>query len=183
MHTWTCTYTYRYVGLQGLGVRPGSAYSWSSANTTWFVGDVVVEEGVAAGHGDIAFLIWLRGIYFTFGTFMVIVIGDIVPVTLIETLWVLVLIFVGASINSFVIGLIVGVIAHVDEDEHEQAAFRSSVEDIMESYGVPSPLQQRVFRFLTASHERGAVQERNVLRKLPPPLQMEAAKRMRFDCL
>ena len=53
-------------------------------------------------------------------TYMVIVIGDIVPHSEAETLYTMLLVIVGASVNSTIIGLVVGVLAHVDEEEHEQ---------------------------------------------------------------
>ena len=168
------------LGWRGLFERTDGA--------TWLIHDRVLQDGTDGGDGggdgtSLAFLAWLRGAYYAASTYAVIVIGDITPYNVDEMMYTLLLILIGASVNSSIIGLVVGVLARVDEEEHEQATIHRNASTLMAEHGLPAPLRQRVHRYLDALHERGANRERAVLRALPPPLQLEASKHLRLKLL
>eukprot|EP00966_Prymnesium_polylepis_P010552 243299-Prymnesium_polylepis.2 len=100
-----------------------------------------------------------------------------------ETLYTFWLVLLGASVNSSILGLIVGVVANVDEEEHEQASIHQNASSFMAEHGLPSVLQQRVHHFLQVDYERGTARERAIFRQLPPPLQLDAARELRLELL
>ena len=157
-----------------------SAHTWQAYS--WWARDVVVLEG-AARCQPLAVLAWLRGLYISIGTFVVVPIGDMVPDTMPETYYMIFLIVVGSTLSSTGLGVIVNAIARLDQEEYEHAMVQTSMEKVMMSYAVPPPLQQRVVRFLVWSHYRGADKDKAVLNKLPPQLQLETSKAIRLELL
>jgi hypothetical protein len=135
-----------------------SAHTWQAYS--WWARDVVVLEG-AARCQPLAVLAWLRGLYISIGTFVVVPIGDMVPDTMPETYYMIFLIVVGSTLSSTGLGVIVNAIARLDQEEYEHAMVQTSMEKVMMSYAVPPPLQQRVVLcvgpFYNASSSRAAV--------------------------
>ncbi|KAL1529879.1 hypothetical protein AB1Y20_000809 [Prymnesium parvum] len=95
-------------------------YGLENDADSWVDHDRVIREEVLAGTSA-ALIAWLRGFYYAASTYMVIVIGDVTPRTMNETGYTLVLVLLGASVNSSILGLIVSVVANVDKEKHEQA--------------------------------------------------------------
>ena len=157
-----------------------SAHTWQAYS--WWARDVVVLEG-AARCQPLALLAWLRGLYISIGTFVVVPIGDMVPDTMPETYYMIFLIIAGSTLSSTGLGVIVNAIARLDQEEYEHAVVQTNMEKVLMSHGVPPPLQQRVVRFLVWSHYRGADKDKAVLNKLPPQLQLETSKAIRLELL
>eukprot|EP00327_Prymnesium_parvum_P015527 CAMPEP_0113284138 /NCGR_PEP_ID=MMETSP0008_2-20120614/29846_1 /TAXON_ID=97485 /ORGANISM="Prymnesium parvum" /LENGTH=2782 /DNA_ID=CAMNT_0000134945 /DNA_START=151 /DNA_END=8500 /DNA_ORIENTATION=+ /assembly_acc=CAM_ASM_000153 len=129
------------------------------------------------------FISWLRGFYFTLATITVVVIGDISPTTLDETIGCMILMLLGVSVNSWIIGSIVGVLANLGEEEYAREQQAVTIRAYLVAYGVPDNLQQRVEDYLSAAGAHSDQQEQRVLDLLPPSLRLEAAKSMRLELI
>ena len=75
-----------------------------------WTGEELLPSGQDVGYAA-AWMTWLRSIYFNQATMVVVVIGDVTPTNLSETVYCILLILLGLSVNSWIIGYIVGIIA------------------------------------------------------------------------
>ncbi|KAL1520892.1 hypothetical protein AB1Y20_022453 [Prymnesium parvum] len=90
------------------------------------------------------------------------------------------LILFGVAVHSALIGSIVGVLAHLGEEEHTRARLLAGARAYMVAHNIPSSLQARVRDYLEASYVQNELPQQRVFRLLPPTLRLAAAKEMRF---
>ncbi|MES1909584.1 MAG: hypothetical protein MHM6MM_002300 [Cercozoa sp. M6MM] len=108
----------------------GIEYTWLQDQVAQ--GYLYADSGVAHRY--------LRSLYFTLPTLLVVVIGDVTPVTKWETLMTFLLMSVGVSLNAAVIGAAVDVLSKRSSERQ----LRDSVDDFLSSGAFPSVLQQKV---------------------------------------
>ena len=70
--------------------------------------------------------------------------GDLIPVTLSETIVVIFLIIFGVTLNSAIIGEIAGVIANLETNQQRYASRMELVNAFLKSHDVPRELQRRI---------------------------------------
>ena len=93
---------------------------------------------------------YLRALNWALPTLVVIVIGDVVPATCAETLYVFLCIAAGMSVNAMIIGKVAAAIANSEAASTELAARADRLEKYMQQHRVPLHLRRRVNAFVDA---------------------------------
>ena len=124
---------------------------------------------------------YLRAINWALPTLVVVVIGDVVPVNMHETLYALLWMVVGVSVNAAIIGNVANIVANIDADS---LCFKKKSDDIkryMKIQNVSPALLSRVDLFMTEFWVHSVnVNGDSFLAKLPKTLQIQVTERTRY---
>lgn len=114
---------------------------------------------------------YLRSFYWSVSTLICVVIGEIGPINMIETLYLVISILVGVLINSGIIGEIAGLVANL---EGEEAVFSSKMEELdtyLVSNRIPELLSLKITRYMEYIREsKGGFNDHEILSDLPETL-------------
>ena len=80
---------------------------------------------------------------------VVVVIGDVVPITSAETLYVFLWIVIGVSINATIIGNVANIVANLETDSTEFVERLDAIKDFVHRNRLGPALQGRVEQFMT----------------------------------
>lgn len=163
--------------LSPLGMTPRAECEWGG---TWL--QLQTLDGLLPP--DLGTVAWryLRALNWALPTLVVVVIGDVTPVTMGETLYCLAAILVGLSVNATVIGSIANLVTDVDTPSSRLRAKRDLLERWMTLHDVPAPLRERARAILSLRWrlDRGIDQD-EALARLPVAMRAPAAWHVRRD--
>jgi len=124
-----------------------------------------------------------RAMNWALPTLVVVVIGDTVPVDVVGTVYVIVMIIIGVTINAAIIGNIANRVANVEGKLARHREKMNEFENFFHLYQVPPVLQQRTRNYLEylADSDKGATHEQLVL-EMPATLRAEVSNflKLRF---
>ena len=131
---------------------------------------------------------YLRAFNWALPTLVVVVIGDVVPVTSAETLYAFSWMVLGVTINATIIGNVANIVANLETDSSEFVKKADDIKHYMHTHHVNQGLQDRVEHFmgyLWTAHN-GATNEWGFISELPYTLQMAISDHTRLkyvkDC-
>ena len=141
------------------------------------------------GGGDL-WQLYIRSFNWALPTLVVVVIGDVVPITSAETLYVFLWIVVGVSINATIIGNVANIVANLETDSTEFIERLDAIKSFMHRSRLGQTLQGRVENFMTylwttrgignnASGGEGGMSlgdDDSFIRSLPYTLQIDLTK-------
>jgi len=124
---------------------------------------------------------YLRALNWALPTLVVVVIGDVVPVNMQETLYVFLWIVVGVSVNAAIIGNVANIVANIDTDKSHFAKKADEMKNFMKGRQVSASLRNRVDLFMSALWEHSAdINGDSFLAELPKTLQIQVTERTRL---
>ncbi|GMH89258.1 hypothetical protein TrVE_jg3161 [Triparma verrucosa] len=131
---------------------------------------------------------YLRAFNWALPTLVVVVIGDVVPVTSAETLYAFCWMVMGVTINATIIGNVANIVANLETDSSDFVKKADDIKHYMHTHHVSSDLQDRVEHFMTYlwTAHKGATNEWGFVSELPFTLQMAISDHTRLkyikDC-
>ena len=127
---------------------------------------------------------YVRALNWALPTLVVVVIGDVIPVTVRETVFAFAAMIVGMIINALIIGNIAAVVASLDTPI---AKFRTKVDELegyFEAVGLPSFLCEKAIDYLEYEFGRKmGFDEDEMMDDLPYTLRMEVVSHQRYHTL
>ena len=125
---------------------------------------------------------YLRALNWAIPTLVVVVIGDVVPVGVADTLWVTICIIFGVIVNAAIIGNIANLVANL---EGAKAVFREKndkIEKFLHLYNIPPALKRRArhyFQYVWES-EKGYNQQ-TIIDDLPSTLRQDVSSFLKLE--
>ena len=120
---------------------------------------------------------YIRALNWALPTLVVVVIGDVVPTTIVETDFVFLTIFVGMTVNAVIIGNIAGLVANLETDSSIFLTKSDALKGYMHHHKIKKGLQSRVNRYLSdvwTVHSGWTVEdEKKIMSTMPLTLQAE----------
>jgi hypothetical protein len=110
-----------------------------------------------------------------------VVIGDVVPVNMNETLYAFLWMIVGVSLNAAIIGNVANIVANIDEDSLCFAKKADDLKRYIKKHQVSPRLLRRIDLFISEVWDHNAdVNGDTFLEDLPKSLQIEVTERTRY---
>lgn len=123
---------------------------------------------------------YIRSFNWALPTLVVVVIGDVVPVTSHETLYAFIWMILGVTINAAIIGNVANIVANIDTESSIFAKRADEIKKYMHESHVSKELQSRVDFFLTSLWEhKESLSENLFVSGLPSTLQMKVTQTTR----
>ena len=124
---------------------------------------------------------YLRAINWALPTLVVVVIGDVVPVNMSETLYAFIWMIVGVSVNAAIIGNVANIVANIDTETLKFAKKADETKKFVNSVHLSSALMTRIdsFMFELWEHESD-VSGDTFLVELPKTLQIQVTEKSRY---
>jgi len=150
---------------------------------TWIQKQII--DGKIPYHGGDLWQLYLRSFNWALPTLVVVVIGDVVPITTRETIYVFVWMVVGVTINATIIGNVANLVANLETDSSEFLKKADDIKHFMHMNGVNQSLQNRIDDFLNYlwSTHRGMSNETMFINELPVTLQTEITDETRMHLI
>jgi len=124
---------------------------------------------------------YLRAINWALPTLVVVVIGDVVPVNMKETLYAFVWMIVGVSVNAAIIGNVANIVANIDTETLRFAEKADEIKKFINSVHLSSALMNRIDSFMYELWEHESdVSGDSFLIELPKSLQIQVTERSRY---
>lgn len=123
---------------------------------------------------------YIRAFNWALPTLVAVVIGDVVPINMHETVYALLWMIIGVSVNSAIIGNVANIVANIDSESSLFAKSAEEVKRLMITSKVSIYLQSRIESFVSAlwSH-RDAAEQDSFVSKLPVTLQIQVTEHTR----
>eukprot|EP00814_Leptocylindrus_danicus_P018467 CAMPEP_0116042656 /NCGR_PEP_ID=MMETSP0321-20121206/25832_1 /TAXON_ID=163516 /ORGANISM="Leptocylindrus danicus var. danicus, Strain B650" /LENGTH=1504 /DNA_ID=CAMNT_0003523199 /DNA_START=812 /DNA_END=5322 /DNA_ORIENTATION=+ len=150
----------------------GNEYAQCMWINTW-IEKQIINGKVPFDGGDVI-QHYIRAFHWALPTLVVVVIGDVVPITSSETLYAFIWMVVGVTINATIIGSIANIVANLETDSAEYMKRVDAIKHFMHLHHVELKLQDRVDQFtkyLWSTHG-GVTNEGAFIGELPSTLQM-----------
>eukprot|EP00592_Proboscia_alata_P010539 CAMPEP_0194364498 /NCGR_PEP_ID=MMETSP0174-20130528/12409_1 /TAXON_ID=216777 /ORGANISM="Proboscia alata, Strain PI-D3" /LENGTH=2019 /DNA_ID=CAMNT_0039138563 /DNA_START=856 /DNA_END=6918 /DNA_ORIENTATION=- len=147
-----------------------------------------IQNGKLPINGGEPWQLYIRAFHWALPTLVVVVIGDVVPITSNETLYAFLWMVVGVTINATIIGNVANLVANLETESSEFVKKADAINHFMYLHKVPQDLQDRVEHFMTYlwTAHGGTNNEEEFLEDLPSTLQMEITDHTRLkhikDC-
>jgi CRP-like cAMP-binding protein len=123
---------------------------------------------------------YIRAFNWALPTLVVVVIGDVVPVNMNETLYAFIWMIVGVSVNAAIIGNVANIVANIDSDSSLFAKKAEEVKRLMSTSNVSIDLQSRIESFISSLWlHRDAAEEESFISRLPETLQIQVTEHSR----
>ena len=163
-------------------VTPFAACAW---NGTW-IGHQITDDLLPSDAGDEAWH-YIRALNWALPTLVVVVIGDVTPVTMTETVYCIIIFLLGLVVNATIIGNIASVVANTSTTYGASRNRRQNLEKLMQHFDTPPDLRTRVRQYLTYAWEsQKGLDARAVVKGLPPSLNRDVmfslSHRLFRDC-
>jgi len=150
----------------------GNAYGECRWGETW-IQKQMEDDKVGLDGGSVEQQ-YLRSFNWALPTLVVVVIGDVVPVTSYETLYAFLLMIIGVTVNATIIGNVANIVANLQSDSTDFVRRADDIKHFMHMHKVDQDLQDRVDHFMTylwTAHS-GMMNEGGFIQELPHTLQM-----------
>ena len=122
---------------------------------------------------------YVRALNWALPTLVVVVIGDVVPVSCGETLFVFLAILFGMSVNAVIIGAIASLVANLESEAADFLARDDALKAYLHAHALPAALRERVEDFmaqLCRANRAGARHSLAAMESLPRTLRMAVAE-------
>ena len=170
------------------GWGAGDAYTYCKWGRTWV--QKQIQEGKLDCIGGTPMERYLRAFNWALPTLVVVVIGDVVPITTGETLYAFLLMVLGVTINATIVGNVANLVANLETDESEFVKKADDIKHFMHMHHVDARLVDRVEKFMSYlwTAHGGATNEQQwgFIAELPHTLQMAVSDHTRLkyvkDC-
>lgn len=124
---------------------------------------------------------YLRALNWALPTLVTVVIGDVVPVNMIETLYAFIWIVVGVSINAAIIGNVANIVTNVDSDGLSFVKKTDEMKKYVKNCKVSPGLLNRVDNYISDLWAHNAdISGDSFLAELPKTLQIQVTERTRY---
>ena len=150
----------------------GNSYGECKWSETWI--QKQMEDNKVGLDGGTVEQQYLRSFNWALPTLVVVVIGDVVPVTSYETLYAFLLMIIGVTVNATIIGNVANIVANLQTDSTDFVRRADDIKHFMHMHKVDQDLQDRVEHFMTylwTAHS-GITNEGAFVEELPHTLQM-----------
>ena len=156
-----------------------SEFSMCKWDGTWV--QLQVEDDKVEGHGD-AIDFYIRAFNWALPTLVVVVIGDVIPLTSNETLYCLMWMLVGVTVNASIVGNIASIVANLETESSLFIKRADTLQDYLHQHGLPQHIQERARKYLDWlwSERRGKNQD-TILHELPFTLRAEVSNLSRLS--
>ena len=152
-----------------------SECKWDS---TWM--QLQIEDEKVAGRAG-SFSYYVRSFNWAMPTLVVVVIGDVVPLTSGETVYCLLWMLVGVTINASIVGNIASIVANLETESSLFIKRADTLQDYLHQHNLPQQIQERARKYLDWlwSEKRGKNQD-SMLIELPFTLRSEVSNLSRL---
>ena len=123
------------------------AYTYCKWGKTWV--QKQIEEGKVDMTGGMQMERYLRAFNWALPTLVVVVIGDVVPVTSYETLYAFLWMVLGVTINATIVGNVANLAANLETDSSEFVKKADDIKHFMHMHHVSPALTDRVEKFMS----------------------------------
>ena len=145
---------------------------------TWIQRQIM--NGKIPHNGGTIWQRYIRSFNWALPTLVVVVIGDVVPVTSSETLYALIWMILGVTINAAIIGNVANIVANIDTDSSIFIKRADEIKKFMHEVHISNGLQSRVSYFLTSLWEhRESLIEDSFVNELPSTLRIQVTQKTR----
>ena len=150
---------------------------------TWVQKQIV--DGRIPPEGGNTWQLYLRAFNWALPTLVVVVIGDVVPITSEETLYVFLWMVIGVTINATIIGNVANLVANLETESSEFVKKADDIKQFMHINGVKQELQNRIDQFMDYIWTRhgGIPNEAHFIKELPLTLQIEITDQTRVNLI
>jgi len=157
----------------------GSEFSVCKWEGTWM--QLQIEDEKIEGETD-APSYYVRAFNWALPTLVVVVIGDVIPLTMDETLYCLLWMLVGVTINASIVGNIASIVANLETESSLFIKRADTLQDYLHQHGLPQQIQERSRAYLDWlwSERRGKNQD-TILYELPFTLRAEVSNLSRLS--
>lgn len=128
---------------------------------------------------------YIRSFNWALPTLVVVVIGDVVPITSPETLYAFLLMAIGVTVNAAIVGNVANIVANLESDSSDFAQRVDQIRNYMHKHHLSYDLHARVdefTRYLWSAHS-GNVSEDDFVLRLPYTLQTDVIAQTRTRLL
>ncbi len=158
--------------------------SWANEVTECYWNNTWIQKQIISGKipydGGKVWQRYIRSFNWALPTLVVVVIGDVVPVTSHETLYAFIWMILGVTINAAIIGNVANIVANIDTESSVFAKKADEIKKYMYESHVSIDLQRRVDCFLTSLWEhKESLGEDQFVGGLPTTLQMKVTQSTR----
>ena len=128
--------------------------------------------------------VYLAAFYWTITTLTTIGYGDITPGTVVQFIYVTVIMLMGAAIYGFIIGNIANIIANIDVAKSQFRERVETVDTFLKYRNIPSDLQHRIHDYYDYLWDsRRGYEESKLLRDLPTSLKTQVSLFLNQDII
>jgi voltage-gated potassium channel len=157
----------------------------------WVACGWIVIKGKATGvdaNGVLIFIdnttTYIRAFYFAMTTLTTIGYGDITPSTNLETVYVIIIQFLGAGMYGYIIGNIANLLSNVDQAKTNFMEKIEKINTFLKYRNIPMDLQEKINQYYSYLWEnKRGFEETSVLNELPSSLKMKVALYLNKDML
>ncbi|CAK8987086.1 Potassium channel KAT1 [Durusdinium trenchii] len=130
----------------------------------------VGQDASTASYGTL----YLASFYWSVMTITTVGFGDVTPVTDLERVFSTLLMFVGASLNAYLIGTVCGLVAELSQRNTEHRLTMNLVNEFSSQYNFPQELRVRLRKYITyATSVKTTERYQKIINGLSPNLQDE----------
>ena len=142
-----------------------------------------ISDGKLPPDGGETWQRYIRAFHWALPTLVVVVIGDVVPVTSSETLYVFLWIILGVTINATIIGSLANLVANLETDSADFIKKSDDIKHLMYLHKIDLHLQNRVFLFLNYLWltRNGMTNDEAFMKEIPFTLQVDIINHSRLD--
>lgn len=145
---------------------------------TWIQRQII--NGKIPQTGGNVFQLYIRSFNWALPTLVVVVIGDVVPVTSSETLYAFIWMVLGVTINAAIIGNVANIVANIDTESSIFVKRADEIKKYMHELHISGHLQNRVNYYLTSLWEhKESLNEDSFVKSLPSTLQIQVTQKTR----
>jgi len=150
---------------------------WASHHAECLWSDTWIERQIRKGKlptsGGATLQLYIRSFNWALPTLVVVVIGDVVPVSSNETLYAFIWMAIGVTVNAAIIGNVANIVSNLETDSADFAGRVDEIKSFMFKHRLSSSLHSRVddfSRYLWSMHQ-GSTVEDDFIMSLPYTLQ------------
>ncbi len=182
---WMCLALWKNDKSECVGLDDSTVLlNWGNAVTECQWKDTWVQRQIMYGkipyNGGTAWQRYVRSFNWALPTLVVVVIGDVVPVTSHETLYAFVWMILGVTINAAIIGNVANIVANIDTDSSAFVKRADEIKKYMHNSNISKQLRSKVNYFLMSLWDhRESQNEDSFVSKLPSTLQIQVTQRTR----
>jgi len=144
-----------------------------------------IEDGKLPIDGGATWQQYIRSFNWALPTLVVVVIGDVVPITSPETLYAFLLMAIGVTVNAAIVGNVANIVANLESDSSDFARRVDQIRSYMHKHHLSYDLHARVddfTRYLWSAHG-GNLSEDDFVLRLPYTLQTDVITQTRTRLL
>lgn len=127
---------------------------------------------------------YIRALYWTITTVTTIGYGDIIPTTISQTIYVMIVEIIGVAMYGFIIGNIANILSKKDMSKKQYQNNLDNLTSLIKLRNIPDELQQRLRNYYTyIYYQKFGYDEENFISKLPKSLASEVSYHIKKDLI